>query len=140
MIASVKDYARTRLGVLGYTEWSDGFNYKDIPKTKLDSVYHLELGESTGISNNQDHQVIESPVTVRLFKSPSRQPKTLIDQGISVADTVIADFIRASNRTTQSGIKNVTFVSMAIEPLEDSNDNGVTIKIAFKVLVYLTSY
>ena len=137
MISGVKTYVRARLLSLGFTEWTDGFNFSNIPKTKLESSYHVELGVSTGTAVNQDNQHIETPFAIRLFKAPTLRPKALIDSGIIVADTVIADLIKAENRLTQTEIKNVWFNNMAIEPLDDSNDNGLIIKIDFTALVII---
>lgn len=139
MIADVREYARSRLDVLGYDEWSDGFDFKDIPLTKLDESYHLELGSVRGVSNNQTSLVMECPFTVRLFISPSGDPKSLIDQGIDVADTVIADLMKSSNRTLYSGLQNIGFVGMTIEPLDQNNDNGVIIRIEFNAMVTIST-
>lgn len=138
-IASVKAYARARLSALGYTEWTDGFNWQNIPKTLLENRFHVELQPSVGISNNQDHQTIETQFTVRIFKAPTRDPKTLIDTGAGLADTVIADLLLASNRLTQTGIKTVRFNSMAVEPFDTSNDNSLVVVMVFTALVIIST-
>lgn len=138
-IAGVKAYARTRMLSLGYTEWTDGFNFANIPATQLNSRFHVELGRSTGIKNNQQCQDIETEFTVRLFKTATSDPKRLIDSAAVIADTVIADLISASNRLTQTEIKTVRFNSMAIEPLDPSNDNGLTIRMIFTALVIIAT-
>lgn len=139
MISSVLSYARARLAVLGYQEWTDGFNFENIPKTRLDSVFHLTLGDSLGTDIGQDNQTIETPFTIRLFLAPNRNPKALIDQATQIADIVIADLLKASNRLTQTGIKTVWFNTMAIEPIANSNDNGVIIQFNFTALVVIST-
>lgn len=137
MIADVKAYARTRLRALGYTEWSDGFNFVNIPRTKLDTAFHLDLGDAIGVSNNQDNQVIDVALTVRLFRAAARDPKSLIDVGVAAADVVICDFLSAANRLTQTGVQNVAFDAVVVEPLDETNDNGVIIKMQFTMLVII---
>ena len=139
MIADVRTYARARLDSLGYTEWTDGFNFKNIPSTLLDTRYHLELLPVRGVSDSQQSQVMEAPVTVRLFKAAVRDARQTIDDGVSVGDTVIYEFLKASNRTSGASLKNVRFDSMAIEPLDETNDNGVIIKIDFTCHVEIST-
>ena len=138
-IAGVKTYARARMRSLGYTEWMDGFNFANIPSTLLNSRFHVALGDSIGISNNQDNQTIESEFTIRIFRQGTADPKTSIDTATTSADTVITDLLRASNRLTQTEIKNVRFNSMAIEPIDVSNDNGLIVRMSFTALVIIST-
>ncbi len=137
MIAGVFAYARARMKVLGYREWTGGFNYRIIPITQLDSSFHLELGKATGQGNNQDALIIRAPFTVRLFKGPASNIAKSIDQCITIGDAVIDDFLAAENRTTQVEVKNIEFESMSIDPLSDSDDSGVIIEINFRAYVIM---
>lgn len=138
-LLGVKLYARTRMRALGYTEHTDGFNWKNIPSTKLDKAFHVELGEARGLSNNQDSQDIDAPFTIRAFQAPRLGAKNLIDTGVSMADTIIADLLMASNRLTQTEIKTVRLNTVAVEPLDESNDNGIVVKINFTALVIIST-
>lgn len=138
-LASVKTYARARMVALGYTEWSDGFNYHNIPAQRLGDVFHVEFGTASGSAQHHDCQEIEVPFTVRLFEPTGKDPKTLIDRAVAATDAVLAEMLAATNRLTQSGIKNVRFDTMTIEPLDDSNDNGVIAKISFSALVIVST-
>lgn len=135
MIGDVFSYARTRLKAQGLTEWTGGFTFENIPKTKLDSVFHLDMGQARGAGNNQLTQTIEVPFTVRVFCSPAKDSRARIDDGIKRGDSVIADFIAAKNRFNQPGIKNISFDAMEIVNISKSNDNGVIVKIDFSALV-----
>ncbi len=139
MISDVLKYARTRLAALGYVEHQDGFNYENVPRTNLDSRFHVVLGQVNGTKVNQDNQEIEANFMVRVFKSPGRNTPAIVDSSVVVADTIIMDFLKASNRLGQSGLKNIGFNTMTIEPLNDSNDNGVIISISFTALVVFST-
>ncbi len=129
-------YCRTRLAVLGRVEHSDTFNFENVPKPRLQAAYHLELGTTSGISNNQDNQVATVPVTVRLSYAPARLTKPIRDAAVEFADIVIADFINPRNRLTQTNsLKNVQYSSMTLEPLAVSNDNGLIVNLIFTMLV-----
>ncbi len=138
VIADVKGYARARMVALKYVEWSDGFNFKDIPKNSLNKSFHVELTEASGSGNIQDNQDIAVPFTVRIFSAATGDPKAKIDADLARTDTVIAEFVKAANRLTQAVVKTVTFVRMQVEPLDRSNDHGTIIKIEFKALVILS--
>lgn len=137
-LASVKPYFRTRLESLGYVEHKDAFNVENIAKTALAKAYHVEMRDAQGVRSNQDSLDIEVPLTVRVFIPPRKDAMAGVDLGIAAADTVIADTCSALNRLTQSGIKNVLFQALALEPLAQSNDNGVIVRLDFTVLVILS--
>lgn len=133
---SVLDYCRVRLKVLGRVEHADTFNFENIAKPRLQAAFHLELGASQGVRNNQDNQTANVPVTVRLPYAPARAVKEIRDAAVAYADTVIAEFINPKNRLTQTnGIKNVQYNTMSLEPLSDSNDNGLKVILNFTMLV-----
>lgn len=138
MISDVKAYARARLNALGYKEWRDGFNFENIPRTLLDKSYCVELGVAVGLKDTQDSLDIDAPFTVRIFMKPRRESKGLIDEAIERADEIIFDLMAAVNRVTGTGgLKNIRFDTMTIEPLKDSNDNGVIAKITFAAHVII---
>ena len=132
----VLDYCRSRLLALGRTEHADTFNFENIAKTQLSRAFHLELGASRGESNNQDHQIAQVPVTVRLPYAPARAVGSIRDAAVAFSDTVIAAFINPRTRLTQTNsIKNVQYDTMSLEPLDDSNDNGLKVILVFTMLV-----
>lgn len=132
----VLEYCRARLRALNRVEHTDTFNFNNIPKPRLSTAFHLELGASSGESNNQDHQTSRVPVTVRLPYAPARAVKSIRDSAVEFADTVRAEFLNPQNRLTQTNsIKNVFYNTMTLEPLADSNDNGLIVNIIFTVLV-----
>jgi hypothetical protein len=141
MISDVKAYARARFATGGALagnrrrEHADGFNWKNIAKTLLDTSYVLELGQVVGVRNNQADLEMSVPLTVRLFMSPSRDPKTLIDEAILEGEQTVVAFVNTPTRLNAAGIKNVLFNNLAIEALDGSNDNGLIIRIDFTMLV-----
>lgn len=139
MISDVKPFFRARLNLLGYREWRD-MNFKNIPQGVLNEKYHIDLGNSFGIQNNQDNQDIETEITIRLFRAPTNDPIGQLDKATEIADTVLADILSSRNRTTQaSGMRNVRFNSLAIDPIDPSNDNGLEIRIALTAHVIIST-
>ncbi len=132
----VLSYCRDRLSDLGRTEHVDVFNFENIPKPRLSSAFHLALGQSQGLTNNQDNQMANVPINVRLPYAPARLVKDVREAAVVFADSVIASFIDPRNRTKQTNaIRNVTYNTMTLEPLADSNDNGLIINLLFTMLV-----
>ncbi len=137
MISDVKPYARARMSALSYTEWSDGFEYTNIPKTLYESNYHLQLGQAGGVSNNQDNLSVLVPLTVRLPLNGANDPKTKIDEAVSRGDAILAEFIAPLNRLTQDTIKDVRFRSMSVEPWGNANDNSLLLTVEFEFFVII---
>lgn len=134
--ADVLSYSRDRLKTLGRIEHADNFNFDNIAKQALQRAYHLEIGTATGLTNNQDHETANTPVTVRLPFQPQRAVKALREAAAEFADVVIAEFLKPSNRLTQpNSIKNVRFTTLNFEPLDSSNDDGLKIVLTFTMLV-----
>ncbi len=138
-MTAARQYARTRMKALGYTEWTDGFFFQDIPKTILDRTFFLEQGQAVGVQNNQDYQQIEVPITVRFFGSPTGKTVQLIDEMTADADAAVSDFLAAANRTLFSGLKNVKLTSVVVQALATENNNGAIVKMDFKMLVMIST-
>lgn len=135
--SGAKPYARGLLTELGYTEWLDGFNFENIPRTMQNRAYHLELGQATATGINQDNHAGSVPLTVRLLLGGFRNPKTKIDDATALVERVVDTFVNPSNRLTQ-GVRNdgklvnVRFVDKSIEPYGPSNDNLMRAVIVFQ--------
>jgi len=138
MIVDVLGYYRARLIALGRREWRDS-TIDACPQNELPRAFHLTPGATTGVSNNQAHQEMEVATSVRVPFMPQRKSTTLTDDAFAFADTVIADILNPRNRLTQTGLKNVYFKTMELEPTADTNDNGVTIRLDFTALVIIST-
>ena len=122
---------------LGYTEWTDGFEYTNIPKTLYESAFHLSLGSVSGGSNNQDSLPVLVPITVRVPLDGTNDPKSKIDEAVSRGDAILAEFIAPLNRLTQDTIKDVRFRSMSVEPWGNANDNSLLLTVEFEFFVII---
>lgn len=138
-VASVLTFARTRMDALGYTEWDDGFNYENIPETLLDRAYHVEFGRVTQVQLDQNCVVLTVPHTVRVFLRGGADPQTKIDEATALGDTMIAAFLKASNRLTQSTLRSISFDELLILPVSGSNDNSLIVQASFTALVVVST-
>lgn len=137
-LLAAKTYLRDRMIVLDYVEWDD-IAWNTLPITRMDSSYHLQLGQSQ--VTKQDHTSIhfDVPVELRIFKAPTRNPLTANDALLEDVDTVLADILSAQNRLAQSGIKNLICQSVMLAPLNGSNDNGIVATISLSALVVVST-
>ncbi len=131
-------YFRARCKAIGLKEWTDGFNYQNIPSNILDKSYHLMHGTMTGLKQNQQDQEINFPIQVRIFTKGHREPSLAIDSAIQLTENLIIECLKPTNRLTQSsGIKNIVFENANYEPIDGSNDNAIVATINFRALVLL---
>lgn len=140
MISDVLGYARARMVSLGFVEWADGFNDANIPSVRLSKAFHVSLGLIQGVKNNQADQVVEVPFTIEAFQAPGRDTKARIDRAALLGDNILSDVMASANRLTQSGVKNISFRTMELRPLAESNDNGVILKLEFSALVIISAH
>lgn len=137
--AAVLDYARARMDTLNYVEHQNAFDAENIPRTRYDTTYHLELLPATNREPDSYNCVeITVPFVVNVYQRYFRTTNldgSSRENSLAVADTIVDDFILAENRLNTVGIKTVTFDSMEIEPLSDDNDNSAILKIQFSALI-----
>lgn len=135
----VRPFFRTVLDGQGYTEWTDGFNFENIPSTLLDLSYHIETVNCVGVRMNQLDQELELDVKISLFFKGYRDPAEAIDLSIQKVEDFIKEVLKPGFRVGQyaSGIKNIVFEGFALEPKDGTNDNLVKADVNFVVFVII---
>ena len=133
-LSNVRPYFRTILDNLNYSEWKDGFNFENIPQSILDRSYHLGPPSITGIKNNQLDQELNASITIKIHIKGYLDPALAIDTAVQEGEEVIKESVLSTNRIGIP-IKNVIFESMEIEPLNQNDDNSVTISMDFTCFV-----
>ena len=135
----VRPYFRTRINLLNYTEWADGFGIDNIPETLLDRSYHILHGNITQRSRGGVDIVYVVPITVNVFYKGFRDVTTAIDQGMAGAEEIINSCIKKANYTNP--IKLVEFEGFTVEPYDEvSNDNTVKAVISFNAVIPVCLY
>jgi len=138
-LSDVLPFFRSQLNALQYKEWTDSFNFENIPSTILDRRYHLELNDALGVRNNQLDQECNAPVTIRIFFKAFRDTSAARDLAIKKGQEIIETVLKPEVRVTDyaDGIKNIVFDSMLIEDAIVSNDNITVLTLGFTALVFL---
>lgn len=135
-LAAVKPYFRTKLKTLGHTEWTDAFNFENIPSTVLDKCFHLEFGNFEPGQQNNNAIEFEQKCIVRMFTKGFVNTATAMDTAITRVEAFIIVALGRSRLTT-TGIKNVKMTSMTFEPIAESNDNVVMARMEFDLQIIL---
>lgn len=139
-VKGIRTYARARMAALGFTEWTDGFNFENVPQTLLSTRYILRLSDGSGDKVSNDNQEIRFPLVVESAIKPTGNPKSLIEQGFDRADAIVAEFMQADQRLSSSDFLNIVHASTAVVPLDGaSNDNGVRVLVGFNFLVMIST-
>lgn len=137
-ITACKAYFRTQANAIGLKEWKDGFANDNIPSNLFNKAYHLEVGPAVGVSLNQNDQLINMQIVVKIFVKGFRDPASGIDTAISLTEDLIIEALDPATRLTQTtGIKQVTFESVSYEPPLGDNDNLIVASVQFRVLTVL---
>lgn len=125
-------YFRTRLDAQGLREWEEPFDSTNIPSTLIDGAYHLEFGDFTGESLNQNDQETLVELTCRIFKKGYANPKTARDEAVALGEDICEDVLNPQNRLSQA-FKNIRFDNMQISALSEQNDNALVIEMLFSI-------
>lgn len=134
-LGAVRPYFKDRLGGLGFSEWTDGFNFENIPETILDKAFHVLVESIAGGPINHTHQDTVASVVLRVFFRGYRDVSGAIDESILGVETIVKDVCKVSNRTSQ--VLNVVFDSADFEALNLSNDNSVLVTMRFSAEIVL---
>lgn len=135
-LTAVRQYFRDRMENLGFTEWTDGFAFDNIPETTISGTFHLTSGTVSQNSQNQTVVDMVSPITIRLFLKGFRDPASAIDESIYEGERIICECVSAANANNES-IKDVQFLNMEPQPLDESNDNTVVLVMNFDARVFV---
>ena len=135
-VTSVRPFYKNRLEILGFTQWSDGFNFENIPSTILDKAFHIQVNSTAGGVISPHVQNINMPVTIRVFRKGFRDVSAGIDSALADVESIICDILAPSVRLG-SAIKNVVLDDFSVNPLADSNDNAIMLELNFTNLIVL---
>ncbi len=135
--SAVRSFFRTQMNGLKFKEWTDGFNFENIPSTTLHNAYHIssDSGQRRGIYNASD-QSFEVNVTIRVFKKGYRNPAQAIDDCMSSIDAITTDILDSGTRLGEV-IKNIYLDQYQILPLANSNDNSAILELTFVCLIII---
>lgn len=126
----------TQCRALGYQEHEDALNWRNIPASRVDKAFHLELGDTTNQKTDMWLLTLETPVTVRLFVKAGRDTKAARTKAIVDAKALIEQCTKATS-VANSNLKGVYYESTALVPIDDSNDNTLMIETKFTALTVL---
>lgn len=133
---AVRSYIRTHMTALGYTEWTDGFNSQNIPKTVLDKSFFIQPATIAGSPISQADLEMRHAVTIEVRVKGYRNPAGTIDVVLQRHDVILMRLLKASNRLG-ANIKGIDFIGSRVEPLDASNDNIVLLSIDLEFLTIL---
>ncbi len=135
---AVRPYFRARLNALGYREWSDGFNFENVPENIIDKSYHLDANEITNVALHQVDLEVEHQVITRVWFKGFKTPKEALDRTMERVEDIIVEVLNPTNRLTgATGLRNVEFVNVSISPLADSNDNTIQAALTWNTKVFI---
>jgi len=131
----VRSYFRARLNSLSLEEWTDAFNVENIPSVLLDTYYHIDNKSFSNVTYSHDVQEAENTVLIRSFVKGYRTLSSSYDAAVKRGEDILKVCVKATNSKTQSGIKDVRFQAVEIDPIDQTNDNVFLITSSFVVLL-----
>jgi len=119
-------------------EWEDAFNIENIPATILDKSWHIEFGSMVYAATTHNSCFhFACPVLLQVMVAGNRSPKEAIDTGHKLADAILREACKATNRLTQVSIKNVLPESVNVRSFDPTNDNIVVLEVRLNCEIIL---
>ena len=140
----VRGYINSRMPQVDsdFKEWTGSLaDIGNIPRTLLDTVYHIELGE-VSVSPNNDAAIQDSvPVIITIFKQGFNSATLARDQLLQKANCVRLDVINPKNvevykSANDGNIEDVQSVSFTPSEIDISNDNTLKVTIGLNVRLF----
>lgn len=118
-------------------EWRDAFNVENIPSTKLNKAYHLEVLPASYVGSAHGCLGYRAQVRVRVFVKGHDKPAEAVDKAMIYADTITTECCKSTNRLTQPFLKNILPISVDVKSLDTSNDNVAILDMTFECTVMI---
>ena len=136
-LSKVIPYFRDKMTLLGYTEWEDEFNIENIPRSQLDSTYHIEIGLITGSEASHTCFDFDFPVTITIHSciTNASGSSKAAEEMLEVSDNILCSLLLLEDRYSQEGFLKVTPTSVDFEPISSSNDNVIKVRLEFGVFL-----
>lgn len=135
-LIDVRPYFRTKLESLGFVEWRTEFNVENIPRTLLTKSYHIESGIIAPTASNHQVHKFNCPIVIRVFLKGYLDPASAIDDAYISAQSILSAILPPAQRLNAT-VNDVVPTSIAVNPLNDANDNSVILEIGFDAVTFI---
>lgn len=135
----LKPYFQARMKVVDpdLREWEDSFSIENIPAQIVDKAWHIRVEPTSYIGTAHECMNFSAPVTLRVCLKGYKYPYEAIDSAHVLADAIIKECCKASNRLSQANIKNVLPNLVSVREIGQSNDNIVVLEISLNCQIIL---
>lgn len=119
----------------GLTRWEDP-NTENIPVTKLNNVFHINVGTFNGDSKTNHTQPFTVDITLKFWKRGYRNPEESRRAAMDTAEKIAVTALKFNNYVGND-VKNVILNSITPQPMRADNDNITSVEMVFTVLIHL---
>jgi hypothetical protein len=136
-ITSVRPMFKSIMNSLGFKEWRSSFEPDNLPKTLIDSSYHLKTDEISGVKQNQNDVELNIPVTITFARKGMRDEISAVESGEEAVQKIVKETLNAPRRLNTQGIVNIVFNRAVPRPIAIGNDNITLFEVQFTCFVIL---
>lgn len=122
---------------LGLKEWKNPFDTQNIPENIIGSQYNVAFAPINQLKFSQQNLDLRVPINLKLFVKAYKQHMVAYDSAIALANDVLIEVLKPTNRLTQADIKTINLGLMSIDPYAPTNDNIMVVNFVFNVDVAL---
>lgn len=139
VFSKVKNIVKDEMISLGFSWWSDSFNFENVPSTLIDKSFHIDLdGEVRQEEKDPRGSVFALPYKISFVIKGFRD----VDQGHSLAldsgEKIIKHFLSSQNELKEKGIININLdQGLVLSAKNPSNDNLILGELTLLLRVML---
>jgi len=120
----------------GFEEWQDAFNIENIPSSRINKSFHINLGRVSREALDMNMLTMSSSVEVSWFMKGFKYPKDAKLEAHKLIEKLYIKLLNVGVRTT-SGVLNILPEDTTIEAINVNNDNIVIVRMTYNVLTVL---
>lgn len=90
MISRVRQYIRDRVNesTQGLKEWTDNFNFENIPKNRFNKSYHINIDVINSFQLDDQSLRDESNISLRIFFLSPKDNQSYVDNALDIAHEI----------------------------------------------------
>lgn len=130
------DNVREAFISLGFDEWTDAFNIENIPNSRINKAFHMNISSITPANNDFSSLTLDSSLVVNWFLKGYRTPFDAKQESTKLIEQIIVKLCNVQNRTA-NGVANIILSNILPQEIDISNDNIVLVEMAFTIKTVL---
>lgn len=128
-------YIKEKMALLGYVEHDDEFDLENIPSTKIDKTYSLQVESISASPASHIDFEWSMPMYLFVFLNGYSKPSEAMIDALDKASTITDEIFEVTDRYYASGIRSFKPLSLDFKKYAEDADHIIMIKIGIEATI-----